>query len=295
VGRIACSRKDLHMTDDFVGLDACVRSVAERYATTSRKGLNTRVLDADDPRMFEIIWVDPGFILSDPRGVKSTRHHMPSLQSGKQEGIQRYLFRGEAALYASTKATGSRLLLGQEPLTLAEAISIIDVSTTTMSRLQGLQMSELFAEACCQHYGLSTTLVDFTSNLRVAARFASSKGGRRGRIGVLDLAKALTEEAGVVVADLTGHSRARRVRAGSEGGAPPGVAYTPRRVFSEGRQMPWPSSCALEVVDRPHPYGGCNGGNLGSRANALALAVVQGGRLTRRQHRAPASRRRFRR
>src|SRR5262249_30248017 len=82
-------------------------------------------------------------------------------------------------------------------------------------------MSPYFAEGCCQHYGLPTNLVDFSSSLGVALSFARptthlgkpNHEAAAGGVAVLDLSVySGIEYPDILLADLTSHPWSRRPR-----------------------------------------------------------------------------------
>jgi hypothetical protein len=104
----------------------------------------------------------------------------------------RYLYRGEGRCFDSTRSSIDRLRAGPDSDIAAE---IEELAGWVMAfTAHDLELEEVGAHALLQHYGLPTELFDFTSNLGVAATFAS-EGPRDGEgyIGVLDLTVAIRQ------------------------------------------------------------------------------------------------------
>jgi FRG domain len=119
----------------------------------------------------------------------------------------RWLFRGEARCYETCRPTVWRLQQvrnrrGREISRITEFVYKYTAHHLVLPYIQDLEhftslewmaISAAYeALGFCQHYGLPTALMDFTSNLRTAAMFASHTRGRErwGRVGVLDVTQA---------------------------------------------------------------------------------------------------------
>jgi hypothetical protein len=130
-----------------------------------------------------------------------------------EQTVPRYLFRGEPDCFENTWTSLWRLLDKDRNLGELDKARIIDAKGFVMECLRRQvtehRMSHLFAEGCCQHYGLPTGLIDFTSSLDIAAYFAThTTQAEAGRIGVLDLQEARQFK----LVDLTKHPWALRPR-----------------------------------------------------------------------------------
>lgn len=118
---------------------------------------------------------------------------VPGRDVSSVESIQcrapRYLYRGESECFASTRSSIDRVRAGCDSDIAAEIEEI--VGSVMRFTADHLELEEVGAQALLQHYGLPTELIDFTSDLGVAATFASD-GPRDGEgyIGVLDLSVA---------------------------------------------------------------------------------------------------------
>jgi hypothetical protein len=124
------------------------------------------------------------------------------------------LFRGEcgtfettvSSLHRSTIATlhdGRRLCIS-DLQTLKELIPDLAASFV---RNETYALDEHQAYGLLQHYGVPTTIIDFTGDLTNAFAFAAAGSSTVGRLAVLDLPKALDR-----VIDFTDHSWAERAQ-----------------------------------------------------------------------------------
>jgi FRG domain len=104
----------------------------------------------------------------------------------------RYLYRGESRCFDSTCSSIDRVRAGSDSDIAAEIEEIVEwVKAFTAHELE---LEEVGAHALLQHYGLPTELIDFTSDLGVAATFAND-GLRDGEgcIGILDFSVAIQQ------------------------------------------------------------------------------------------------------
>jgi hypothetical protein len=182
----------------------------------------------------EYAWVDTNRAFCDPvnddnyaepfAAVPLGHLHRAALRRNSrhwQQTVPRYLFRGESAFFENTWTSLWRMMNNSD-FEQSERGMILSAMRSVKDRLCGSSgtkriMSPPFAEGCCQHYGLPTTLVDFTSNLDVAASFAAPTGGvwkGLGAIGVLDVqgAQCGTKEMKLSLVDLTRHPWTPRPR-----------------------------------------------------------------------------------
>jgi hypothetical protein len=129
------------------------------------------------------------------------------------DGTPAYLFRGERSDYPETLATIDRHC--RQLGLLSEAYEQLDdVAQYVLEN--GCDCWDLHpreAAAFSQHYGLPTPMFDFTSEPRVAVFFAANRiihksKATRGRIGVLDVAKARADACAVF--DLRKFKQAKR-------------------------------------------------------------------------------------
>ena len=131
-------------------------------------------------------------------------------QAGTAE-IPAFLFRGEAEFYPKTLTSLQRMrsddTLAPIDQKILEKISIY-VDQEVQSRFG---IGDFESKAYAQHYGLYSWLVDFTEDVDIATRFATSAKTpfSRGRMAVLDVDKARRN--GVIV-DLRSHPFAVRPR-----------------------------------------------------------------------------------
>jgi hypothetical protein len=208
----------------------------------------------------EHVWVDANRVFCDP--ANDSDYIEPSLlvppghlrrvalrkRFGRwEQAVPRYLFRGEPASFESTWTTLWRLVNNPDFEQL-EKDRIIDAMCFVRERLRGpvteRRMSKLFAEGCCQHYGLPTGLIDFTSNLDVAASFAvlsKNASKQAGAIGVLDVqgARCGAEEIRFNLVDLTRHPWTPRPRNQA--------AYGVRHIESSGAADYKDSECCSDL------------------------------------------------
>jgi FRG domain len=146
------------------------------------------------------------------------RHAVRKVGGEWQQALPRFLYRGESALHSTTETSFFRMR-NDPRLSEEEKLLIRDVTFFVEEKLCGTpekrRMSQNFAAACSQHYGLPSHFIDFSSDIGVAGYFATSTHGSPevGTIGVMDLA-ALADFDGdypvVQVMDLTEHPWAAR-------------------------------------------------------------------------------------
>jgi hypothetical protein len=90
-----------------------------------------------------------------------------------EKALPRYYFRGEDAAYETTTSARSRLQQSSA-LSSLEKDEILSVTKSCEVELSKLfKVPSLLAKGYCQHYGLPTELIDFTSDIQIAAVFAS--------------------------------------------------------------------------------------------------------------------------
>lgn len=141
----------------------------------------------------------------------SSLHESRDIDSGEMvrgARFPRWLFRGEAECYP-TSSSGLVRLRASRPLLASEIETVADFAhhyvthqlvlpylaeVRTITSLEWLAVAATYEGlAFCQHYGLPTALIDFTSSLRVAAQFASAAPvgpSGAGRIAVLDVERS---------------------------------------------------------------------------------------------------------
>lgn len=155
--------------DCFSSFDECIEVLTQRYPTDTFHHLGI------DPDSRETVSVD----------------------------IPRFLFRGERTYFRESESSIARMKRTTEPR-LGGAIEAI---TLCAARELGnlLKLGDMAAAGFCQHYGLPTELLDFTSNLTIACGFAAETRpddpvNRRAQIAVLDLLPVISR---CIIADLT--------------------------------------------------------------------------------------------
>ncbi len=97
----------------------------------------------------------------------------------------RMLFRGEVARFPTTVSSRRRL---KENLAVSESAKseILELTSWAESQLADLlKVPHLFARGYCQHYGLPTDFLDFTSSLEVAAVFSGLQRSTSDELGLL--------------------------------------------------------------------------------------------------------------
>jgi len=131
------------------------------------------------------------------------------------DGTPPFLFRGERSEYPETLATIDRH--GRTLGLMSEVYDQVDdVAQYALTVSCGnWNLHPRLGAAFCQHYGLPTCMFDFTSSPEVAVFFAANRLGHkskatRGRIGVLDVAKARADSCAVF--DLRHFEPAKRPR-----------------------------------------------------------------------------------
>jgi hypothetical protein len=125
----------------------------------------------------------------------------------------RYLFRGECGNFETTLSNIHR----RETYTLdGHRLSAVDLRVLQQLipdlarrflEKDDYSLDEFHAYGLLQHYGLPTTIVDFTANLGCAFAFAAAREAKVGRVAVLPLGAA---SATVKVVDFTDHPCAER-------------------------------------------------------------------------------------
>lgn len=126
--------------------------------------------------------------------------------------MPRYLYRGESFIYPTTTSRMHRLKTN--PKIAPEVKRVIEeVSKSVDTELQDpkfMGLPPMLSAGFCQHYGVPTELLDVTSELDVAAYFASTGCiGGRGMICVIPAALGAKK---AVVIDLRSHPLAERPR-----------------------------------------------------------------------------------
>ncbi len=134
------------------------------------------------------------------------------IQSGGQVRMEApaYLFRGESNNYPTTTSYMHRMknckTLPPEVKNTIEQVSIhVDVELQKL-----LQLDPGSSAGFLQHYGMPTEFLDLSSDLDVAAYFAS--GGATGNTGLLCVAPLKTVSRNSIVFDLRNHPKAARPR-----------------------------------------------------------------------------------
>lgn len=131
------------------------------------------------------------------------------------DGTPAFLFRGERSEYPETLATIDRYCrsLGLMSETYEQLDEVAQYALTASCGAWNLHPR--LGAAFCQHYGLPTCMFDFTSSPEVAVFFAANRlshtsKATRGRIGLLDIAKARADTCAVF--DLRQFAPAKRPR-----------------------------------------------------------------------------------
>jgi FRG domain len=93
-------------------------------------------------------------------------------QAGYDE-VPAYFYRGESHVFPKTTSSMQRLK-DDESLPSEIRIEIEKISCSAASELESwMGMNQMYSAGFAQHYGLPTELLDITSNIEVAAFFAS--------------------------------------------------------------------------------------------------------------------------
>lgn len=121
-----------------------------------------------------------------------------------------YLFRGESIDYSTTTSSMHRMknckALPPEVKNTIEQVSI----NVNMELQRCLELDPNLSAGFLQHYGMPTELLDLSSDLDVAAYFAS--GGGIGNTGLICVVPLSTASRNSIVVDLRYHPRAVRPR-----------------------------------------------------------------------------------
>src|SRR5579864_5317569 len=158
----------------------------------------TFLLDQQVRRPVERLWAET------PSGVVVPRK------------VPRHLFRGECGYFETTLSSIHR----SETVALRDGRRLSALDLRTLQQLipglayrfvdmEDYSLDEPHAYGLLQHYGLPTTIVDFTGNLSYAFAFAASGKATVGRVAVLRLPEA-SEFTRVI--DFTGHPWAERAQ-----------------------------------------------------------------------------------
>jgi hypothetical protein len=124
--------------------------------------------------------------------------------------VPAYLYRGEKGSFPSTTSSMSRMK-GDTLLSKHTREVIENVALKLDSGLQEfMQFNQMYSSGFLQHYGAPTELLDITSDLKVAAFFASE--GRAGDTGLMCTFPVAVISKNSVTIDLREHPGAERPR-----------------------------------------------------------------------------------
>jgi hypothetical protein len=198
----------------FRSLQECVETIRRNCPSDHYVWVDTSKIVCDPEREF---WEEESsmFVPSANLYRCATRHRGDRWE----QALPRYLFRGEASNYPNT-LTSLRRMEDSSALSASDKRIIRDLTHFVeqgLGRLSGERwMSQPFAEGVCQHYGLPTDIIDFTTRLDVAGFFAAGAvaGRAEGAICVLDLERVVWASGapGLLLTDLTRHPWAPRPR-----------------------------------------------------------------------------------
>ena len=138
--------------------------------------------------------------------------------------VPRYVFRGENGSFATTVSSAHRSDFGNlkeggrlSPSDLKTLTHLLPYLVDHFVRNETYSLTEPQAHGLLQHYGLPTTVIDFTGDLTNAFAFAASGVHAVGMVAVLTLPNCLER-----VVDFTDHPWAERAqRQGAFGVVPP--------------------------------------------------------------------------
>jgi hypothetical protein len=132
-----------------------------------------RYLSEREGETFQHVWQNPSYRNSLPTHMRRWLKLDYPGQSGKSE-VPRFLYRGEAGLFKHTFPGIGRVI--QERIFSRVELSLLFELSKLSMRVHTARLSKFDpqrAECWAQHYGIPTSLIDLTSDPRIALHFAA--------------------------------------------------------------------------------------------------------------------------